>query len=126
MTQDIDAISRAEAKVFVISAIVLSATVSSVAFWYGVQGTIFFEHLLYVWVAATAALLASWFVPKMETPLVKLPWRGRFILALPTVWLVLAAFIDVEGIVRANSFTLPKRQNRISRPLIFLHFSGSI
>jgi hypothetical protein len=28
------------------------------------------------------------------------------------------------GIVRANSFTLPKRQNRISRPLIFLHFSG--
>jgi len=30
------------------------------------------------------------------------------------------------GIVRANSFTLPKRQNRISRPLIFLHFSGSI
>ena len=32
----------------------------------------------------------------------------------------------VVGIVRANSFTLPKRQNRISRPLIFLHFSGSI
>jgi hypothetical protein len=31
-----------------------------------------------------------------------------------------------RGIVRANSFTLPKRQNRISRPLIFLHFSGSI
>ena len=30
------------------------------------------------------------------------------------------------GIVRASSFTLPKRQNRISRPLIFLHFSGSI
>jgi len=30
------------------------------------------------------------------------------------------------GIVRANSFTLPKRHNRISRPLIFLHFSGSI
>jgi hypothetical protein len=31
-----------------------------------------------------------------------------------------------RGIVRANSFALPKRQNRISRPLIFLHFSGSI
>jgi hypothetical protein len=29
-----------------------------------------------------------------------------------------------SGIVRANSFTLPKRQNQISRPLIFLHFSG--
>jgi hypothetical protein len=31
-----------------------------------------------------------------------------------------------DGIVRANSVTLPKRQNRISRSLIFLHFSGSI
>jgi hypothetical protein len=102
MTQDNHAISRAEAKVFVISAIALSATVSNVAFWYGVFGKIFFTHLLYVWVAATAALLASLFVPQMETPLLKLPWRGRFILALPTVWLVLAAFIDVEA-YRPNS-----------------------
>jgi transposase-like protein len=30
------------------------------------------------------------------------------------------------GIVRANSFTLPKRQNRISWRLILPHFSGSI
>ncbi len=29
-----------------------------------------------------------------------------------------------RGIVRVNSFTLPKRQNRISWPLIFLHFPG--
>jgi len=102
MTQDNHAISKAEAKVFVISAIALSATVSNGAFWYGVFGTIFFTHLLYVWVASTAALLASLFVPQIETPLVKLPWRGRFILALPTVWLVLAAFIDVEA-YRPNS-----------------------
>jgi hypothetical protein len=97
MTQEDQAISNAEAKVFVISAIALTATVSSAAFWYGVYETIFFEHLLYVWVAATAALLASMFIPPMETPLVKLPWRGRFILALPTVWLVLSAFIDIEA-----------------------------
>ena len=32
----------------------------------------------------------------------------------------------LAGIVRANSFTLPKRQNPISWSLIFLHFSGSI
>jgi hypothetical protein len=32
----------------------------------------------------------------------------------------------LKGIVRVNSFTLPKRQNRISWPLIFLHFSESI
>ncbi len=40
--------------------------------------------------------------------------------------LALVVSIGQEGIVRANSFTLPKRQNRISRPLIFLHFSGPI
>jgi len=102
MTQGDKAISRAEAKVFVISAIALSATVSNAAFWYGVVGKIFFTHVLYVWVAATAALLASLFIPQMDTPLLKLPWRGRFILALPTVWLVLAAFIDVEA-YRLNS-----------------------
>jgi hypothetical protein len=97
MTQDNHAISRAEAKVFVISAIVLSTTVSYIVFWYGVYGTIFFDYLLYVWIAATAALLASLFIPQMETPPLKLPWRGRFILALPTVWLVLSTFIDVEA-----------------------------
>ncbi len=97
MTQDDHAISRAEAKVFVISAIALSATVSNAAFWYGVIGTIFFTNLLYVWVAATAALLASLFVPQMETPLATMPWRGRFLLALPTLWLVLSAFIDIEA-----------------------------
>ena len=97
MTQEDQAISRAEAKVFVISAIVLSTTVSYIAFWYGVFGTIFFDYLLYVWIAATAALLASLFIPQMETPPLKLPWRGRFILGLPTVWLVLSIFIDVEA-----------------------------
>ncbi len=97
MTQEDQAISRAEAKVFVISAIVLSTTLSYIAFWYGVFGTIFFDYLFYVWIAATAALLASLFIPQMETPPLKLPWRGRFILALPTVWLVLSTFIDVEA-----------------------------
>jgi hypothetical protein len=95
-------ISKAEAKVFVISAIALSVSVCNAAFWYGVFGKIFFTHIIYVWAAATAALLASLFIPRMETPLLKLPWRGRFILALPTIWLVLGAFIDMES-YRPNS-----------------------
>ena len=102
MTLGTHAISKAEAKVFVISAIALSVAVCNAAFWYGVFGRIFFTHILYVWAAATAALLASLFVPKMDSPLIELPWRGRFILALPTVWLVLAAFVDLET-YRPNS-----------------------
>ena len=90
-------ISKAEAKVFVISAIALSATVANATFWFGVFGRVFFTHILYIWIAATAALLASFFIPRMETPLLKLPWQGRFLLALPTVWLVLAALVDVDS-----------------------------
>ena len=102
MTQGMQAISKAEARVFVISAIALSVTVCNAAFWYGVFGKIFFTHIIYVWAAATAALLASLFIPRMETPLLKLPWKGRFILVLPTIWLVLGAFVDVE-VYRPNS-----------------------
>jgi len=91
MTQKDDDEGRAEAKVFVISAIALPAATANAAFWYGVFGQIFFTYLFYVWIAATAALLASLFIP-LETPLLKLPWGGRFILALPTVWLLLDIF----------------------------------
>jgi hypothetical protein len=90
-------ISKAEAKVFVISAIALSATVANATFWFGVFGRIFFTHILYIWIAATAALLASFFIPRLETPLLILPWQGRFLLALPTCWLVLAALVDVDS-----------------------------
>ena len=94
---DTEAISSAEAKVFVISAIVLSASVANAAFWYGVFDRVFFTHLLYVWIVATAALLASFFIPRIESSVATwLPWRGRFLLALPTAWLIFAAFIDVE------------------------------
>jgi len=97
MTHDAPPINKAEAKVFVISAIALSATVANATFWFGVFGRIFFTHILHIWIAATAALLASFFIPRLETPLLKLPWHGRFLLALPTVWLVMAALVDVES-----------------------------
>lgn len=102
MTSDTQAISKAEAKVFVISAIALSVTVCNAAFWYGVFEKVFFTHVLYIWAAATAALLASLFVPRIDSPLVRLPWSGRFILALPTVWLVFAAFVDLDAYQPGN------------------------
>ena len=97
MTHDAQPINKAEAKVFVISAIALSVTVAKATFWFGVFGRMFFTHILYIWIAATAALLASFFIPRLETPLLKLPWQGRFLLALPTAWLVFAALVDVES-----------------------------
>ena len=88
MTQVDDPEGIAEAKVFIIAAIALSAATANAAFWYGVFGTIFFTYLFYVWIAASAALLATMYLP-LQVSLLKLPWGARFILALPTVWLLL-------------------------------------
>ena len=44
---------EAETRAFMLSSIAKSASVFSIAFFYGVFGTTFFEHLFYVWVAAT-------------------------------------------------------------------------
>ena len=86
-----------EARAFVLSSVALSTAVFGIAFWYGVFGTIFFEHLFNVWLASTVALVASLFVPP-EPDLPRLiPWRGRFFLALPSVWLIWVAVAGPGG-----------------------------
>lgn len=80
-----------EARAFVLSAIVLSTGVFGIAFWYGVFGTVFFEHLFYVWVASTVALIASLFVPPIDALPKFMSWRGRFVLILPSVLMVMTA-----------------------------------
>ena len=80
-----------EARAFVLSAIVLSTGVFGIAFWYGVFGTVFFEHLFYVWVASTVALVASLFVPPIDALPKFMSWRGRFVLILPSVLMVMTA-----------------------------------
>ena len=52
----------AEARAFMLSSIAISTSAFSIAFFYGAFGTIFFEHLFYVWIAATVAMIASLFV----------------------------------------------------------------
>ena len=84
-------ISDQEAKAFVLSAIALSAGVFPIAFWYGVFETVFFEHLFYVWVASSVALAASMLVPPVDALPAFVSWRGRVVLILPTLWLLLEA-----------------------------------
>ena len=59
-------ITSQEARAFVLSSIAISSGVFGIAFWYGVFGTVFFEHLFYVWVASTVALISSLFVPPLD------------------------------------------------------------
>ena len=73
-------VSEQEAKAFMLSAIALAAGIFNIAFWYGVFETIFFEHLFYVWVAATVALTASMLVPPVDALPAFVSWRGRFLL----------------------------------------------
>ncbi|KNG92114.1 hypothetical protein [Pseudaestuariivita atlantica] len=82
---------EAEARAFMLSTIAISTSVFGIAFFYGVFNTIFFEHLFYVWVASTVAMVASLFVPPVDGLPGLVSWRGRFVLILPSVlmaWLL--------------------------------------
>ena len=85
--------AKHEAKAFLLSSIVLSAAVFNIAFWYGVSGTIFFEHLLHVWIVATVALAACAVLPRITGFTSFTAWRGRFVLALPSLWFALEVTI---------------------------------
>lgn len=96
MTVDtpVSAQGEAEARAFMLSSIAISTSVFSVAFFYGVFGTIFFEHLFYVWVASTVAMIASLLVPPVDGLPALVSWRGRFVLLLPTVLMLWLWFSD--------------------------------
>ena len=96
-----NSLQSTDRKAFLVSALTIAIVVWDVTFFLGVHGTIFFENLFAIWVAATVISLISIFWPQMigsET----LGNRGRIALALPTVWLVLT-IIDPsnDGIVLA-------------------------
>lgn len=86
--------SAEESRAFVLSSIAISTGLFSIAFYYGVFGTIFFDHLFYVWVASTVALIASLFVPPVDALPAFISWRGRFVLILPTAFLIWLYFND--------------------------------
>jgi len=81
--------SEADIKIFLLSTISLSVAVWDVAFNYGAFDTIFFDKVFFVWAASTAALLASLFVPPPPDRRLLVGWRGRFLLLVPTVWVVI-------------------------------------
>lgn len=87
-------IERDESRAFVLSAIAIASGVFGISFFYGVFGTIFFEHLFYVWVASSVALIASLFVPPVDALPAFISWRGRFVLGLPTVLMIWLFFSD--------------------------------
>lgn len=95
-------ISSQEARAFMLSSIAISSGVFGIAFWYGVFGTVFFEHLFYVWVAATVALTASLFVPPVDALPSFMSWHGRFVLALPTLWLIMSVTDGAQDLNLAN------------------------
>ena len=94
MTRTMQQISSEEARAFVLSTIALTSGAFTIAFWYGVFNTIFFEHLFYIWVTATVALIASLFVPPLDALPAFMSWRGRFVLALPSVWIMMSFLGD--------------------------------
>lgn len=93
-TNNATSINEDEARAFVLSAIVLSSSVFGIAFWYGVFNTVFFEHIFYIWVAATVALVASLLVPPIDALPAFMSWRGRIVLVLPSISMLWLGFGD--------------------------------
>ena len=89
-------IGSSDIKTFFVATVALSVAGWDVTFNLGVFGVIFFDKLFTAWVASTAALLASLFVPPPDDRDSVVAWKGRFVLALPTVWLLLG-LIDDSG-----------------------------
>lgn len=76
---------------FVVIAAGASTAAFSIAFELGAFGAVFFDHLHAIWVLSTVALLSSFVLGDRLT----LPRWGRLVLAIPTVWL-LVAFVDAR------------------------------
>ena len=91
--------SEADIKIFLLSTISLSVAAWDIAFNYGVFGTVFFDKVFTVWAASMAALLASLFVPPPPDRRYLFSWRGRFVLFIPTLWVLihLVAGEPIEG-----------------------------
>lgn len=85
-----------EMRTFVLSAIAMSVATWDIAFFLGVFGTIFFEKVFAIWAAATAALLASFLLPGLKRKS-GIGWKGRIVLAVPSMWL-LVGLADNVGI----------------------------
>ena len=77
---------QAEARVFVLAAVAISLSVWEIAFTLGTFETVFFDKIFAVWVASSAALLASFFIPAPEGRTNLVAWRGRAVLFLPSSW----------------------------------------
>lgn len=111
--------SETDVKIFVLATVTMSLSVWDVAFTLGAYNTVFFDKIFTVWVASTSALLASLFIPPPPGRERFLSWRGRFVLLLPTLAVLLqlaeqgtligdrvAALALVLGLLSAI-FTLP-------------------
>lgn len=102
------------ARTFVVMLAGVSIPAFMLGFNFGAFGAVFFDQMLAVWALATVAFVASIVLRHRWRP----PRWGMAVLALPTVWLVLAFVYDtgssggaaelaVEATLVASVFTIP-------------------
>ena len=101
--QNLSSIAPEESRAFVLSSIAIATGVFGISFYYGAFGTVFFDHLFYVWVASTVAFVASLFVPPVDALPAFISWRGRFVLGLPSVFMIWLFFSENPSLNIANA-----------------------
>ena len=97
--------SSAETGTFFMAAIALSLAAWPIGFNLGAYDTIFFDHLLQVWAASIAALLAGIVAGRTTDGEQYFSWSGSLLLLMPTVWIVIEVLLygrtdDLTGLIR--------------------------
>jgi hypothetical protein len=80
-------------RVLVLASVALAYAAGQVGFELGGYGQIFYERKVAAWVLVTAVLVALLAAPRRHTPV---PRRHLFVLAFPSVWLVLTLLRNTE------------------------------
>lgn len=97
--------SSTETGTFFIAAIALSLAAWPIAFNLGAYNTIFVDHLLQVWAASLAALLAGIIAGRTAEGEQYFSWWGSLLLLMPTIWIVVEVLLygyedDVSSLIR--------------------------
>jgi len=125
------AMIESQHKSFLLATLALAPTVWMLSFNYGVYKTVFYEHLFVVWAISLAALICGLVVNLKDERVSFSSWTGRFLLILPTLWVMSGYWTHLEEnsvLVYWADIILTFLTLFFSLPYIFYHvifFTGS-
>ena len=92
----VKAVMESQNKSFLATSLALAPTVWMLSFNFGVYGTVFYEHLFVVWAISLTALICGFVLNLKDEHASFSSWVGRFLLVLPTLWVLSGYWSHLE------------------------------